>query len=557
MTHASVSLASTPHLHGLVLIVDDDVGLQETLCEILKISGVEAYAVGSASEATAWCDQHSPDLVLLDQGLPDAAGLQLAALLKARTPTLPLVLLTGYVSTDTAIAAVGLVDDYLTKPVPPNELIKVVRARLEQRRLLIANQELLVQLRETNNRLESTVQERTQELRAARDEALEASRLKSQFLANMSHEIRTPMNGVLGAANLLATTSLTDEQKEYVDILTTAGRALLAVINDILDFSKIEAGRVELEEAQFSIRDLFTGIGRMFETQATDKGLRLTVDVAPNVPDCVIGDGGRLRQVLTNLVGNAIKFTDSGSVAVNLVLADTSPGIANLRCAVTDTGIGIAEDDIPRLFSDFTQIDPSMTRRFGGTGLGLAISDRLIRMMGGAIGCTSNPGGGSTFWFTVPLPLPSHQPKTEIEPETSIAASPAPSSDLAEGAPLILIVEDNDVNAVILTRMLALHGYRSKTVRSGADALAAASKTTFAAILMDCQMPVMDGFTTTRKLRERARAGSRTPIIAITATATTEDQSRCIAAGMDDYLPKPIMMERLVEVLGQWAPIAS
>ena len=555
MTHASLSLAPTPQLHGLVLIVDDDMGLQETLCEILKLSGVEAYAVGSASEATAWCDQHSPDLVLLDQRLPDASGLQLAALLKARTPTLPLVLLTGYVSTDTAIAAVGLVDDYLTKPVPPNELIKVVRARLEQRRLLVANQELLVQLRETNNLLESTVQERTHELRAARDEALEASRLKSQFLANMSHEIRTPMNGVLGAANLLATTSLTEEQQEYVDILTTAGRALLGVINDILDFSKIEAGRVELEEAEFSVRDLFTGIGRMFESQATDKGLRLTLEVAPEVPDGVIGDGGRLRQVLTNLVGNAIKFTDSGSVAVNLVLVDASPSTANLRCEVADTGIGIAEEDIPRLFSDFTQVDPSMTRRFGGTGLGLAISDRLVRMMGGAIGCTSNPGGGSIFWFTVPLPLPSHPPTAAQS--TLTAGSATPSGESTEGAPLILVVEDNEVNAVILTRMLALHGYRSEAVPSGADALAAASNTTFAAILMDCQMPVMDGFTTTRKLRKREGTGPRTPIIATTATATTEDQSRCLAAGMDDYLPKPISMERLVEVLAKWAPTAS
>jgi signal transduction histidine kinase len=556
VTHASLSLAQAPQLHGLVLIVDDDPGLQETLCDILNISGVEAHAVGSASEATAWCDEHSPDLVLLDQGLPDASGLQLAALLKARTPTLPVVLLTGYVSADTAIAAVGLVDDYLTKPVPPNELIKVVRARLEQRRLLMANQALLVQLRETNNLLESTVQERTQELRDARDEALEASRLKSQFLANMSHEIRTPMNGVLGAANLLATTSLTKEQQEYVDILTTSGQALLAVINDILDFSKIEAGRVELEALEFSVRDLFTGITRMFEAQAADKGLRLTFDVAPDVPDCVVGDGGRLRQVLTNLVGNAIKFTDNGSVAVNLVVTDSAPNTANLRCEVTDTGIGIAEDDIPRLFSDFTQVDPSMTRRFGGTGLGLAISDRLIRMMGGAIGCTPNPGGGSTFWFTVPLPLPSHQPETQIAPVTGMAG-PTPSGDLAEDGPVVLVVEDNEVNAVILTRMLALLGYRSKTVRSGADALAAADETTFAAILMDCQMPVMDGFTTTRKLRERDGAGPRIPIVAITATATKEDQARCFEAGMDDYLPKPIMMERLVEVLGQWAPITS
>ena len=254
MTLASLSLAQAPQLHGLVLIVDDDPGLRETLCDILNISGVETSAVGSASEATAWCDEHSPDLVLLDQGLPDASGLQLAALLKARTPTLPLVLLTGYVSTDTAIAAVGLVDDYLTKPVPPNELLKVVRARLEQRRLLVANQELLSGCAKPTTCSSPPCRNVPRSCATRATKRWRHPGSKSQFLANMSHEIRTPMNGVLGAANLLATTSLTKEQQEYVDILTTSGRALLGIINDVLDFSKIEAGRVELEETVFRPR---------------------------------------------------------------------------------------------------------------------------------------------------------------------------------------------------------------------------------------------------------------------------------------------------------------
>jgi signal transduction histidine kinase len=545
-------LPEPSHLDGLVLVVDDDVGLQETLCDILQSSGVEASAVGSANDATAWCDEHNPDLVVLDQRLPDASGLQLAALLKARSPMLPVVLLTGYVSTDTAIAAVGLVDDYLTKPVPPDELIKVVQARLEQRRLRIANQELLNQLRETNNRLESTVEERTRELSAARDEALEASRLKSQFLANMSHEIRTPMNGVLGAANLLATTDLTPEQRQYVDILSTSGRALLAIINDILDFSKIEAGHVELERVPFSLLDLFTGVATMFEPQAADKGLQLSLDISADVPDSVVGDGGRLRQVLTNLVGNAVKFTDSGSVRVSLAVLEKSSDAVSLRCEVTDTGIGIAEKDVARLFNDFTQADASMTRRFGGTGLGLAISDRLVRLMGGAIGCTPGPDG-STFWFDLTLSMPPAQPGTAAASTAGAERAPAAS---ASTGPTVLVVEDNEINAVILSRMLAIVGYRSESVRSGADALAAVSarQGEFAAVLMDCQMPVMDGFTTTRKLREAEPDATRIPIIAITATATTEDQSRCLAAGMDDYLPKPIIMERLVEVLARWAP---
>ncbi|HET9187006.1 MAG TPA: response regulator [Acidothermaceae bacterium] len=556
MTASAISVPQPPQLGGLVLIVDDDVGLQETLCDILQSAGVEANAVGSATAATAWCDGQNPDLVVLDQRLPDASGLQLAALLKARSPMLPVVLLTGYVSTDTAIAAVGLVDDYLTKPVPPNELIKVVHARLDQRRLRLANQELLNQLQETNNRLESTVQERTRELRAARDEALEGSRLKSQFLANMSHEIRTPMNGVLGAANLLATTGLSAEQRQYVDILTTSGRALLAIINDVLDFSKIEAGHVELERATFSLHDLFSALHAMFEPQAAEKGLQLTFDVASEVPDLVVGDAGRLRQVLVNLIGNAVKFTDSGGVRVTAAIEMSADNVS-LRCEVTDTGIGVSEKDIPRLFSDFTQADASMTRRFGGTGLGLAISDRLVRMMDGAIGCTPGPDGGSTFWFTVSL---SFAP-TQHAAETPFAGRGGvdTSSDSRGTGPVVLVVEDNEINAVILARMLAILGYRAELVRSGADALAAVGNAKFAAILMDCQMPVMDGFTTTRMLRERERErdGDRLPIIAITATATTEDQSRCFDAGMDDYLPKPIIMERLVEALERWAPIRA
>jgi signal transduction histidine kinase len=551
VTAQNISYPDISELEGLVLVVDDDIGLQETLCDILQSTGVDARAVGSANEATAWCDEQNPDLVVLDQRLPDATGLQLAALLKARAPMLPVVLLTGYVSTDTAIAAVGLVDDYLTKPVPPNELIKVVQARLEQRRLRIANQDLLDQLQETNNRLESTVHERTRELRAARDEALEASRLKSQFLANMSHEIRTPMNGVLGAANLLANTELSAEQRQYVDILTTSGHALLGVINDVLDFSKIEAGHVELEHTAFSLVDLFGGLTAMFGPQAKAKGLRLVFDIADNVPRSVVGDGGRLRQVVTNLVGNAIKFTDDGSVRVSLAVRDMTADAVTLRCEVADTGIGVAADDIPRLFSDFTQADASTTRRFGGTGLGLAISDRLVRMMGGSIGCTPGDAGGSTFWFTVSMPLPV--PRQTAQPSSGGAGEPTSTS--ADAGPVILVVEDNETNAVILTRMLAILSYRSNAVRSGADALATVAASPPDAILMDCQMPVMDGFATTRKLRESETDGARVPIIAITATATTEDQARCIDAGMDDYLPKPIIMERLAEVLGHWAPL--
>ncbi|HEX9230876.1 MAG TPA: response regulator, partial [Jatrophihabitantaceae bacterium] len=469
-------------------------------------------------------------------------------------PLLPVVLLTGYVSTDTAIAAVGLVDDYLTKPVPPDELIKVVQTRLEQHRLRVANQQLVTKLRETNNTLERTVQERTRELKAARDQAMEASRLKSQFLANMSHEIRTPMNGVLGAGNLLAATDLTDEQRAYVDILSSSGQALLTIINDVLDLSKIEAGRLELEPSTFTLLDPFTEVVNLLAPQASAKNVRLSLNADADLPLSVVGDAGRLRQIVTNLVGNAVKFTNVGHVLVDVSAEIRSSGDIMLHCAVSDSGIGIAEQDIGRLFAEFSQLDTSNARRFGGTGLGLAISDRLVRLMNGEIGCTPNPGGGSTFWFTAPFAL--GRPHSPARNDDAVTSTATPKGTAAPGAPAILIVEDNETNALILTHMLKLLGYRSDTVSNGADALEAAARETYSTILMDCQMPIMDGFTTTRRLRSRFAGDPRIPIVAITATATTEDQERCLAAGMDDYLPKPIIMDRLGAVLTRWAPLA-
>jgi signal transduction histidine kinase len=554
---ASLRLGSgTAQLHGTVLVVDDDIGLQGTLCDVLHLTGIDATGVGSASEATEWVDEHNPDLVVMDQRLPDSSGLQLAALLKARTPLLPIVLLTGYVSTDTAIAAVGLVDDYLTKPVPPNELVKVVQTRLEQHRLMVANQELLAQLQETNSSLERTVHERTRDVMSARDEALEGSRLKSQFLANMSHEIRTPMAGVIGAADLLATTDLTAEQRGYADIILRSGQALLAIITDILDFSKIEAGRVDVAASAFELLEPFAGVVGMLVSQASAKGLRLRLEAEPDLPLTVVGDIDRLRQVITNLVGNAVKFTLSGQVLVSVSALPSSTGAVTIRCNVVDTGIGIADQDVPRLFTDFTQLDTSDTRRFGGTGLGLVISDRLVRLMGGEIGCMPNPDRGSTFWFTMPFELSNGSAPGQSP--LSVANTPPAERDAnAPDGPLILIVEDNDVNALILTRMLTLLGYRSNAVTSGAAALVAVDHDPYAMVLMDCQMPVMDGFTTTRNLRARADDASRIPIVAITATATTEDQDRCLDAGMDDYLPKPIIMERLAAILQRWAPVLT
>ena len=556
MMAASLEAAAVELRSGQVLVVDDDLDLQTSVCEILTLTGFQASGVGSASEAAAWCEAHSPDLVLLDQRLPDASGLQLAATLKAKSPLLPIVLLTGFVSTDTAIAAVGLVDDYLTKPVPPSELIKVVQTRTEQHRLRLANQDLLDRLTEANSRLEATVLERTAELRAARDKAMEASRLKSQFLANMSHEIRTPMTGVLGAADLLVrATSLTEQQRRYVDILTTSGKALLSLINDILDFSKIEAGHLELESVPFDLLDVFREVVGMLEPQATGKGLQLTLDLDPALPEAVVGDALRLRQVVTNLVGNAVKFTDAGEVQVTVRQTARGPEATTVRCEVSDSGIGISQEDIPSLFVDFSQVDPSHTRRFGGTGLGLAISDRLVRGMNGEIGCEPRVGGGSTFWFTIPFP--SREPPPGAVEGEHWAGDDGGQSELPDSSPQILIVDDNEINSSLLASMVALLGYRGHAVNSGIEALSAVQGGSYAAVLMDCQMPVMDGFATTAAIRAGTGDAPQIPIVAVTATATLEDRARCLAAGMDDYLAKPIAMERLAAILSRWAPLPS
>jgi two-component system, sensor histidine kinase len=403
--------------------------------------------------------------------------------------------------------------------------------------------------------LHGTVLEQTRELRAARDHAMEASQLKSQFLAHLSHEIRTPMTAVIGAADLLETTDLTNEQRGYINIISESGQALLAIITDILDFSKIEAGRLELETSTFGLLEPFAETVRMLGPQASRKWLQLRLDAEPDLPQMVMGDAGRVRQVLTNLVDNAVKFTDVGHVLVTVATLARSLDEVTVRCSVSDTGIGIAEQDISCLFNDFTQVDTSSTRRFGGTGLGLAISDRLVQLMGGEIGCTPNLEGGSTFWFTLPFDLPRSPSSGETDvARNATGSSTSESGTTSEDGPLILIVEDNEINAVILTRMLSLLGYRSDTVRSGADALDAVTREPYATILMDCQMPVMDGFTTTRNLRAQSEGDQRIPIVAITATATTEDQERCLAAGMDDYLPKPFTMQRLAAVLDCWAP---
>jgi signal transduction histidine kinase/CheY-like chemotaxis protein len=471
--------------------------------------------------------------------------------------------------------------------------------------LLLAPQAVLAELRDQNDELRARFNElgvarlEADRLRLdaerARDVAEAALRVKSDFLATISHELRTPLNGILGLTDMLLATRLDDEQRELAGAVLKSSDTLIGLINDVLDFSKNEAGRLVLDVKEFDPRPVLDQVVQALSITARNKSLQLNLTPDLALPHNVLGDSGRLRQVLLHLVGNALKFTERGSVTVSAAEATRDGTRAVLRFLVRDTGIGIAPDTVAAIFQPFTQVDTSTRRRFGGTGLGLAICKQLVGQMGGEIGVESELGRGSAFWFTVPVGLPAEAPqRLEEASQTVIVAPAAPlirslrppsaspqslrppslrppsqrpatqrpkslrppslrprASDPAR--PWVLLVDDNAVNLKVAAHALKTLNLNGVPATNGVEALEIFPSRSFDAVLMDCQMPEMDGFEATARIRHKeASIAWRTPIIALTANAMEGDRERCLASGMDDYIAKPLKIETLRDTLTRW-----
>lgn len=523
----------------LVLVVDDDEYVQQLTRMVLKgfafeDSPISLASAMSAQDAIAYLDSHKNVAVALVDVVmeTDNAGLELVNHIRnnLQNNEVRILIRTGQpgAAPEESVFQDYDINDYLSK------------TDLSAHKLRMALLNALRSYRDIQRAMD--LQRKIMEAEQESEAASAASEAKSQFLAHMSHEIRTPLNGIIGLSDILSGTELSDTQTQYVKTIRSSGEALLSIINDVLDFSKIEAGKLELENTDFSLSEVCQSLEDLFLAQLREKQLSFSYSVDDGIPEVLYGDPLRIKQILLNLMSNSLKFTESGGIQLNIHQLESSEGY-KLEFHFKDTGIGIAGDKQKMLFEAFTQADASITRKYGGTGLGLQITKRLLEMMGGNIHVESEEGKGSEFIFTVQLAA-GHElkvrPETEDKPER-----------IRKEHIRILIAEDNPTNQMVISAMLKKLGHEFVICNNGQEALETLHKEGFDLVLMDCQMPILDGFATTRAIRNEAK-WKDLPVVALTAGVTEKEQKQCYDAGMSDFLSKPVVLDALDKTLNRW-----